>query len=82
MKTISHRELRNDSSAVLRDVANGESYTVTNRGEVVGALVPVSQASDLTCVRPARKRPAFSAMTRHVIAETSEEALDDLRGER
>lgn len=82
MRTISHRELRNDSSAVLREVASGESFVVTNRGDVVATLVPAHPSSDLRCVRPAKKRPAFSEMTRRTISEPSRVALADLRGQR
>lgn len=82
MKTISHRELRNNSSSVLREVENGESFVVTNRGEVVAALVPAGAGRDLQCVRPARRRPNFSTMARRVIAEPSSVAVTALRGDR
>lgn len=38
---IAQRDLRNDVSAILRRVAQGESFTVTVRGEPVAELVPV-----------------------------------------
>jgi prevent-host-death family protein len=82
MKTISHRELRNNSSNVLREVESGESFVVTNRGEVVAALVPAGAGRDLQCVRPAKRRPNFSTMTRRVIAEPSGVAVAELRGDR
>jgi prevent-host-death family protein len=82
MRTISHRELRNNSSSVLREVENGESFAVTNRGEVVAALVPAGAGRDLQCVRPARRRPSFSTMTRRVVAEPSEIAVAELREDR
>lgn len=34
MRTIPHRELRNDSSKVLADVKAGETIAVTNNGEI------------------------------------------------
>jgi prevent-host-death family protein len=40
MRTISHRELRNNSSKVLRAVSYGETIEVTNHGEVAAVLVP------------------------------------------
>lgn len=82
VKTISHRELRNNSASVLRDVENGESFAVTNRGEIVAALIPAGTGRDLRCVRPAKKRPQFSAMSRRAIPEPSAVALADLRGDR
>lgn len=42
MRTITHRELRNNSSAVLRDVAAGEVVEVTNHGKVPAVLMPPS----------------------------------------
>lgn len=38
---IAQRDLRNDVSAILRRVADGESFTVTVRGEPVADLIPV-----------------------------------------
>ncbi|HET7388032.1 MAG TPA: type II toxin-antitoxin system prevent-host-death family antitoxin [Nocardioidaceae bacterium] len=82
MRTISHRELRNNSSAVLREIENGESVAVTNRGEVVATLVPAEAGADLRCVRPAKRRPDFSGKSRRTIAEPSAVTLDELRGDR
>jgi prevent-host-death family protein len=42
VRRISHRELRNNSSEVLRDVLAGEIIEVTNHGEVTAVLVPPS----------------------------------------
>jgi prevent-host-death family protein len=69
-RTIPHRELRNNSSAVLREVADGATIEVTNNGEVVAVLVPPPRA---------RSRPAHppGQLDRPV-----QEVLDDLRGER
>ena len=39
-RTIPHRELRNNSSEVLRQVQAGETIEITNRGEVVAVLIP------------------------------------------
>jgi prevent-host-death family protein len=82
MKTISHRELRNNSAQVLREVEKGESFAVTNRGVVVAALLPAGAGRDLECVRPAKVHPSFSARRRRVIGEPSAVALEDLRAER
>ena len=38
MRTISQRELRNDSAAVLREVQRGESFVVTRNGTPVASL--------------------------------------------
>ena len=81
MKTISQRELRNDNAAVMRDVERGETYTVTRRGVPVAILSPISEHSDLRCIRPARKRSVYSRADRVAIKTSSAAILDDLRGE-
>jgi prevent-host-death family protein len=45
MKTISQRELRNDSGAVLRAVEAGETYRVTRNGTPVAELRPLDTHS-------------------------------------
>lgn len=40
MRTIPHRELRNNSSRILDQVKGGEIIEVTNHGEVVAVLIP------------------------------------------
>lgn len=40
MNTIPHRELRNNSSAILARVKEGEVIGVTNNGELAAVLVP------------------------------------------
>jgi prevent-host-death family protein len=82
MKTISHRELRNNSSRVLHEVENGESFAITNRGEVVAALVPAGVGSDLRCVRPARGTRSFSKVARRVVGEPTTITLAELREDR
>ena len=37
---LAHRDLRNRSAEILRDVAAGGSYEITNHGEVVALLTP------------------------------------------
>ncbi len=41
MRTISQRELRNDSAAVMRELDRGESFVVTRNGIPVGELRPI-----------------------------------------
>lgn len=78
MKTISQRELRNNSAAVLRDVEAGESFTVTRRGVPVARIVPLGQES--RGYRPPR-RPARFSLDELVQAEvSSEEVIDESRG--
>ena len=42
MRTITQRQLRNDSAAILREVQAGESLIVTRNGTPVAELRPVS----------------------------------------
>lgn len=42
MEIISQRQMRNDSSEILRRVEAGESFIVTNRGREVARLTPFS----------------------------------------
>ncbi len=87
MDTIPHRELRNNSSAVLARVEAGESIAVTNHGKVAALLVPPSateleRLSAAGAVREARTRqPDFHQIPR-TDELTSREVLDDLRADR
>lgn len=40
-KTISQRELRNDSGRIMRSLDDGATFIVTRRGEPVGELKPL-----------------------------------------
>lgn len=83
MKTISHRELRNNSSAILRDVKAGETFTITNHGEPVAVLSPPSEGPQPNLrVRPAKVRGRFSEIKSAPNELSSSEILDELRAER
>lgn len=82
-RTIPHRELRNNSSAVLREVQAGESIEISNRGEIVAVLVPPSrQPHDSLGVRKARVQGGFSTLPRVRLDRPAQESLDELRGDR
>ncbi|MDN5917003.1 MAG: type II toxin-antitoxin system prevent-host-death family antitoxin [Pseudonocardia sp.] len=82
-RTIPHRELRNNSSAVLRDVAAGETVYVTNNGEVVAALVPPPRAGAAAVrVRRATVHGGFAELARTRVDRPVQEVLDELRDER
>jgi prevent-host-death family protein len=87
METIPHRELRNQSSAVLARVRRGESFEVTNHGDVVAVIVPpaatpLERARRAGSVREARRGGRFSAIQRIRLTASTAEILDDLRGDR
>lgn len=42
-RTITQRELRNDSGEIMRALDRGESFVVTRNGAPVGELVPFSR---------------------------------------
>jgi prevent-host-death family protein len=83
VRTIAHRELRNNSSAVLRAVQAGESIEISNHGEVVAVLVPPGRrSSESLRVRGATVKGGFSTLCRAHLGRPVQESLDDLRGER
>lgn len=78
---LAHRDLRNRSSEVLREVAAGATYEITNHGEVVAILSPPRGGPTLR-IRPARAPRNFASLPRVTRNESSQDALDDLRGDR
>jgi prevent-host-death family protein len=82
-KSLSQREFRNNSAEVMRAVASGESFVLTNSGQPIGKIIPLSRSeSELRLTRPAKTRGGFSTLRRHVGGESTEDALNDLRGDR
>ncbi|MDQ2708727.1 MAG: type II toxin-antitoxin system prevent-host-death family antitoxin [Actinomycetota bacterium] len=83
VRTIPHRELRNDSSAVLRAVRDGETIEVTNNGEVVAMLVPPPRMPGAGLrIRRATARGGFAGLRRVRSDHPVQHDLDDLRGDR
>lgn len=89
MRTISHRELRNNSAEVLRAVRAGETIEMTNHGEVAAVLVPPSLTPYerlLTAgkVREPRQDRSVDlrSIRRGAAAGSSAEIIADLRGDR
>lgn len=80
MERIAHRDLRNRSSEILRAVAAGESFEITNHGEVVAILSPPKGRR--LRIRPATRHGGWDTLTRYDVDETVQEMLDDLRGDR
>ena len=82
-RTIPHRELRNNSSAILRDVAAGETIRITNHGEVVAVLVPPSEADRIAPhIQPAKIRGGWETIRRVRLDHPVQEDIDYLRGDR
>jgi prevent-host-death family protein len=87
MELIPHRELRNNSSAVLHRVSTGTSVGVTNHGTLVAMLVPpprtpLSELAAAGRVSPAGERIDVRTFERIRLSETTADVLDDLRGDR
>ena len=82
-RSIPQSELRNNSSAVLRDVQAGETIEVTNHGTVVAVLVPpaAGPTSSLRVV-PATRPGRFATLSRVHLGRPVQEVLDELRGDR
>lgn len=78
---LAHRELRNRSAEVLREVQAGAAYEVTNHGEVVAWLLPATGRVPLA-VRPPRIRGGFAELPRVRRDVTTAQVLDELRDER
>ena len=78
---LAHRELRNRSAEILRDVAAGASYEITNHGEIVAILSPPAPGDRLRVRRATVRRP-FAEIRRVRRSESTRSVLDDLRGER
>lgn len=78
---LAHRDLRNRSAEILRDVAGGASYEITNHGEVVALLIPPGPDGRLRVRRATVSRP-FADLRRARCSESTQAALDDLREDR
>ncbi|HEX4443823.1 MAG TPA: type II toxin-antitoxin system prevent-host-death family antitoxin [Galbitalea sp.] len=88
-KTIPHRELRNNSSEILREVQSGETFRITNNGKVVAVLTPPPPiATTEVPVRRATIKGRFDQIRvvrvepQAPINETTHETLDYLRGDK
>lgn len=82
MRTITHRQLRNESGAVLRDVEAGESVLISNNGAIVARISPASEAEPgLPVTRPATAH-GFEGVPLYDRPGNVLEALADLRGPR
>jgi prevent-host-death family protein len=84
-RSITHRELRNESGRILREVQQGQSFIITNNGEPVAALRPIA-ANPLAGVRHEPRIPGsrFQDITpeRGSSDESPLDALLALRGQR
>ncbi len=86
MRTVTHREMRNNSGEILRAVAAGETVQVTNNGQVAAVISPpTGELLDRLIAqgqaRPARRHLAdLGTIRRRQSTRTSAEIVDDVRG--
>jgi prevent-host-death family protein len=82
MRTITHRQLRNESGAVLRDVEAGESILVSNNGSVVARISPASETEPGLPVTRAATAHGFDDVPLYDRPASALDDLTDLRGDR
>jgi len=88
MNSVTHREMRNDSGALLRRVAAGETIMITNHGRPVAVIGPVGddRLDDLESRGQLRRaiRPVSELrdIRRRPASRSSAELLRDVRGDR
>jgi prevent-host-death family protein len=58
MKTVTHREMRNNSAEILRSVAAGETVQVTNNGVIAAVISPPGPSSLAVLVERGQARAA------------------------
>lgn len=86
VRTVTHRQMRNESGEILRHVANGEVVQVTNHGQVAALIVPpgtdtFTQLVSRGQVRLAGRPPAsLRSITRRKAATDSKNIVEDTRG--
>lgn len=82
MKTVSQRELRNNSAAVMDAVEAGETYRITRSGTEVAELRPVSRRRRLTAEELVAKRRGMPRVdSARMRAESDEFFGPDLVGD-
>jgi prevent-host-death family protein len=85
MERISHRELRNNSGAILRQVHEGKGFEITNNGVVVAHLVPAQQQSSMQVVRlpdPDFKLSEYVSVKLPAGVSATQLLIDERDGER
>lgn len=77
---IPHRELRNNSSAILRAVQAGETFTITNHDVPVAVLAPIgTTAAAAPASRKPRAKASFAELESVTLDHPAQQTLDLLR---
>ncbi|QTV80151.1 type II toxin-antitoxin system Phd/YefM family antitoxin [Microbacterium sp. NIBRBAC000506063] len=81
MRTISQRELRNESGEIMRQVQRGAQFRVTSRGTPIAVLAPIGRSvADELALREGTQRMVFPRGISST--ESTESILAELRGDR
>lgn len=86
MRTVTHREMRNQSAEILRRVESGESVIVTNHGRAAAVISPVGRPVLDDLLERGQVRPAVTnveslrSIPRRRATRTSAEIIADSRG--
>jgi prevent-host-death family protein len=86
MRTVSHREMRNNSAEILRAVAAGETILVTNNGEPAAVLSPPEPTTLEELITGGQARAArrdirdVLSRERPTAGVSSEDIVKDARG--
>lgn len=81
---LSQGELCDEFEHVLRKVASGQSFVLTNDGIPVAEVVPLQQESGMSITRPARRRGGWARLgiDRKTPGQPLSATLDELGGDR
>lgn len=81
MKSITVGELRQNPTAMLDDVATGETYRITRHGREVGRILPPDEPLPLIPAR-ARGTMRLTGLPAHELrtAPTIDALLDEIKG--
>ncbi len=86
MRTVTHREMRNNSSEILRAVAAGETVRVTNHGRFAAVISPPNELTLTRLVADGQARSArrpvqqLTTIERRSSTVSGADLLDDVRG--
>lgn len=79
MRTISQREFRNNSAAVMDAVEAGETYVVTRNGVEIAELRPISRRRKLTAAELVKRHRTLSHLDYDAMRREAEEIFGDDR---
>lgn len=76
MKTVGVRELRQNTSMLLRDVADGETIEITHHGHPVAQLIPATTDTWAAMIASKEVTPARATPTEILTAATHQHRHD------